>query len=342
MFITKRLAAIIASGLALAATPEASAWKTPRPASSLMPDKPVASVPPPPQRPDQPETTVQPSPVAPTPRELVVFALGFALATAAAVGIWLLRGADSSPAHGKPKTNAAAPRPVALATRPLATCPIEPAAAAASEKDGHFPLQADVSGLIAADIASFIVIGKEAVAAGRARDAEAAFLMSCRVADKLRGAASVESADAKYHLGAHYARLALDGDPAAGANHAELLRRAEPLHLDSLQTYIANYGEAHETSRLAAEGLAALRQTLAQEKSMQPAPEPVLAPERKTNAGALEKMPKPALPGAGAGAALTVSPLPVTEAEIKTSEDPSILKKCPEAVATLGLCNPAN
>lgn len=217
---------------------------------------------------------------------------------------------------------------------------MEPAAAAASEKDGHFPLQADVSGLIAADIASFIVIGREAAAAGRPRDAEAAFLMSCRVADKLTGAASIESADAKFHLGSHYTRLALDGGVAAGAKPAALLRRAEPLYLDSLQTYIANYGEADETSRLAAESLAALRQTLAQVENMQPAP--VLALERVTSTGALEKMQKPALPGVSTGAALTMSPLPVTEAEVKTSENLSVFKKCPEAVATLGLCNPGN
>jgi hypothetical protein len=276
MAITKRLAAIIASGLALAATPEEQAWKTPRPAASLVPDEPAASDPPPSGLPDQPETTVQPAPVALISRELVVFASGFALAAAAAVGIWMLRGADASPVHGKPKTGVAAPLPTAM-TGQLATCLTEHAAAPANEKDGHFPLQASVSGLIAADIASFIVIGNEAAAAGRPRDAEAAFLMSCRVADKLRGAASLESADAKYHLGSHYGRLGLYGGLAAGTDRAELLRRAEPLYLDSLQTYIANYGEAHEKSQLAAEGLAAVRQTLAQGKNVQPAPAPVTA-----------------------------------------------------------------
>ena len=340
MRITKRLTAIIASGFALAATPEAQAWKAPSP---LGPGRPTPSVPPPPQLADPPETaTVKPPPLALSARELLVFASGFALAAVAAVGMWMLPGSDSSPVPGKPKTSVAVapPLPAALASGQLATCPTEPAAAPANEKDGQFPLQAGVEGLIAADITSFIVIGNEAAAAGRPRDAEAAFLMACRVADKLGGAGSVESADAKYQLGSHYARLALGGGVAGGADRIELLRRAEPLYLDSLQTSIVHHGEAHEKSRLAAQGLAAVRQTLAPGENVQPTPAPVLAPELVTGAGGLKKRPELAPPGAAP--ALTASQLPTTDAEVKTRQGLPVVKTCPEAVAALGLCNSAN
>lgn len=334
MSIVQRLTAIIASGFALAATPEAQAWKTPSP---LGPGRPTPNVPPPPQLVDPPKTaTVEPPPLALTSRELLVFASGFVLAGVAAVGIGMLPGGDSSPVPGKSRTSVAPSPPAALASGQLATCPIEPAATAANEKDGKFPQQAGVEGLIAADITSFIVIGNEAAAAGRPRDAEAAFLMACRVADKLGGAGSVESADAKYQLGSLYARLALGEGVAGGADRVELLRRAEPLYLDSLQTSIAQHGEAHEKSRRAAQGLAALRQTLAQGENVSPAP--VLPPAPVTGAAGL-KTPPDLVPPA---AALAVSPLPTTDAEVQVRQGLSVIKKCPEAVAALGLCNPAN
>ncbi|MDW5441480.1 hypothetical protein [Polaromonas sp. SM01] len=57
-----------------------------------------------------------------------------------------------------------------------------------------------------------------------------------------------------------------------------------------------------------------------------------------TGADELKKAPSRAPPGADA--ALTVRPLPATDAEVKTRQDLSIVEKCPPAVATLGLCNP--
>ena len=222
--IVKRLTAIIASGVALAATPAARAWDTPRP---LGPDRPTPDTPQPASSPDQPDTErVDPSPVALAALESIVLASGFALAVFAAVATWLLQGTDSSPAPENPNTSVASPPPAAMASGQLAVCPNEPVAEAASDKDGHFPLQRNVEGLRAADVTSFIVIGNESAAAGRPRDAEAAFLMACRVADQLGGANSVELADAKSHLGAHYVKLALGSGVASGADRAELLRRA--------------------------------------------------------------------------------------------------------------------
>lgn len=175
---------------------------------------------------------------------------------AAVMGARILSDSPLIPTSGGTVTSASTPQ----ASGRVVTCPLEPAVAVAGKKDGQFPFQANLSGLTATEIGSFMVIGKDAAAAGRQRDAEVAFMMSCRVADKLKGAYSVESADAKVQLGGHYARLALDGGFAGQASRPELLRRAEFLYLDSLNTYSSSYGPADEKSRFAADGLAAVRQ----------------------------------------------------------------------------------
>jgi hypothetical protein len=200
----------------------------------------------------------------PSAGKLAVYASGFVIGAALVVGTWLALDSSLWPTPAKSKSGIFASQSGTSASKQGAACPVQPTTAAANEKDGRFPLQADVSGLIAADMASFIIVGREAAAAGRPRDAEVAFLMSCRVAEKLKGVDSVESADAKYQLGAHYTRLALAPGPAAAANRPELLNRAERLYSDSSQAYLVKYGQANEKTRLAGEGLASVRQTLAQ------------------------------------------------------------------------------
>ena len=205
--------------------------------------------------------------------QLAVFASGLAVGAVVVVGAWMTLGPAKLPTTNIPKTGISALQPLAVAPQQLTTCPLKPVAAVSGEKDGRFPIHVDVTGLIAADIGSFIVMGKEFAASGQPRDAEAALLMACRVADKLRGADSVETADAKSQLARHYANLALEGNSGAESNeatesnksnYAELLKRAERLYSDSSQIYVAKYSANHEKSRFAAEGLAAVRQTLAQ------------------------------------------------------------------------------
>lgn len=359
MPIFKRLKSIIASGFALATTPEAQAWKEPRP---LGPERPTPGVAPP--SPHHPETsTGKPPPVPLTSRQLIVFASGFLLVAMAAVGVGGLLLTDSPLVRGKPgKVDAMVATPpatVAPASGQAAPCPSEPVAVATSENDGRFPLQANVQGLMAADITSFIAIGNESAAAGRPRDAEAAFLMACRVADKVAGAGSVESADAKYQLGAHYARLALKWGAAASADRAELLRRAERLQADSSQVYLASYGQAHEKSQAAIKGLAEVRQALAPapqpsatatampEPSVIPAPTqaqavvPAPAPQLATRSEETEKPPQPAQTAPPvAAAAPAVSPVPPADAQESGRQRPPGFKECLPAVATLGLCDP--
>lgn len=390
MPLIERVKAIIASGLALAATPDAISWKTPRPTSRLAADQTASGALPPTTSPSPPPippplltpppltpplstpppppsgSMAQTPPAAPMSRELVVFASGFALAAAAAVGAWLLLGADSRPLSGSPRSRPAPTQAAALASPQQADCAMEPATAAASARDGRFPLQASVAGLIEADIASFVVIGHDSAAAGRPRDAEAAFLMSCRVADKLKGAGSAEVADAKYQLGAHYAALAASGTIVAGPQRAELLGRAERLYADSSQIYAASYGQAHEKSQRVAHGRATLTQApatpstsapialSASAPAFGPATASVQAPPAVLGEPAPRLSPMPpatrveapasptraALPAAGTAPTARALPPTAAEAKDRTRQRPPALGECLPAVAALGLCDP--
>lgn len=190
-----------------------------------------------------------------------------------------------------PATVTAAPKPgtvVAAAPRhQLSQCPLQPATTPGPDGDGRLKLQADLSGKSTSDVASLIVIGKEAAAADRPRDAEVAFMMACRASDLLVAANTLAPADARYQLGRHYANAVLAGDSGAGPRRAELLRRSELLYSDSLQAYVAKYGQEHERSRFAAEGLAKVRQNIARSGpppvtvAATPAPRPAPAPMAK-------------------------------------------------------------
>lgn len=280
MTITKRLAALVTSALALAAAHDADAWK-PRSEQARVPDKSTASAGPQ-STPDQAKAGIQPPPEALTQWHPAVFASALALATAAAVGAWMLPRADSSPIPSQPKTSSLAPQPTALNSSQIGACPLQPITAVTDRRDGRFPLQAGVAGLVAADIASFIVVGQQAAAAGQPRDAEVAFLMACQVADNLKGINSIESAQARYELGSLYARLALEGRPTTAPNRDQLRSRAERLYSDSLHLYHLTYGQAREQSTFASQELVPIQvpvqQTLAQGESLQPAPSPSPSP----------------------------------------------------------------
>jgi hypothetical protein len=271
MAISKRLAALVASALALAAAHDANAWK-PRSTSPRAPDKPTAGAPSPPPPPDQAKAGVQPPPVALTQGHAAVFASAFALAAVAAMGAWLLPSADSSPIPDQAKTGSLAPPPMALASSQISACPLQPITAVADKYDGRLPLQPGVAGLVAVDIASFIVVGRESAASGHSRNAEVAFLMACQLADKFKGVDSVESAQARYELGSHYARLALDGSPATAPNRDQLRSHAERLYSDSLHVYHFAYGQLREKPAVASQDLVPVQPTLAQGESLLTAP----------------------------------------------------------------------
>ena len=338
------------------APPEPESEQTPAPGASALldawreresalihsPDSPKPDSSPFSERPGPPQPSAPvPRPAASGPRRLTTFAPWLvAIAAATGLGGWLLLNTAPADLPGSERPTAARPESAQAAAMSLVMCPSEPVVRVASDKDGQFPMQADVSGLLAVDIASFVVLSQEASAAGRARDAEVALLMSCRIADKLKGAASVESADAKYRLGLHYANLSGREGPAAARNRAELLARAQILLADSLLTYSTRFGDNDDRSRLAASRLASVRQTLAQKPQLQSAPPlspvPPVSPGGNGFAGA-EKLPTPSRPGIAAGP--PASPAPAIEAGEKTRRTPPVIKECPPAVATLGLCD---
>ncbi|MDP3759254.1 MAG: hypothetical protein Q8R01_01900 [Ramlibacter sp.] len=215
-------------------------------------------------------------------RQVGFFAAGLAIGAVASAMIVL--GPYSPVGRNKVQAQPGPSQPIAAAFRG-SECPMEPAATIAGAKDGRYRMPADLSGYAATDPNVFIVMGTEAAATGRPHDAEIAYLMACRVADRFQGAGSAAAADARYELARHYGTLANAADKGA-PNCGDLLLRAETMYSDSLQLYRASYGPDHERSRLAAQGLAGVRQTLTAQAGVPPGAPPSAAPAVSADAGA--------------------------------------------------------
>lgn len=181
-----------------------------------------------------------------------VFAVGLLLG---AVGAAVLVGQGRD--GNEPAAAASGGPPLAALTAgaPKIDCSFAPMVAKAGREDGTLPLDKDLQAASSGTVSALILSGKEAAAAGKARDAEVAFLMACRSAEGLRSDA-VPLADAQYQLARHYAQLA--AVPGA-ARRDELLRRAEGLYAASVQAYRQHRGEDHEKTRFAMDGLAKLQ-----------------------------------------------------------------------------------
>lgn len=173
---------------------------------------------------------------------------------AGAIGMMSLRGGDgpyaNSPAPAT-HTMGAAPASTAFLSAVAGNCEVAPLLPAGGEGDGQEVLQAKAAAVSAEAVRSLILSGKEAAASGRQRDAEVAFLNACRNAAVLKEGDGAPLADAMYQLGRHYANAAAFGAPGAG----DLMQRAERLYSASLEAYRARYGEDHEKTRFAREGL---------------------------------------------------------------------------------------
>jgi hypothetical protein len=179
-------------------------------------------------------------------------------------------GKDASPAVAQARTD----------------CPLRPLLAAVGPKDGQLFPPMSVAGKTEKDIDALLVAGKEAAAAGLVRDAEVAYLTSCRVADALKGAGSVESANARYQLARHYVAAAEAASTAPAAQRAEVLEKAQAYYEDSLQRFRVQLGDSHEKTRFAAAGLDAARVALKQ--TTQPAPGPETVAAARMNASPVE------------------------------------------------------
>lgn len=211
----------------------------------------------------------------------IVFVAGMALG---ALGAWTVLTAhdDADAPQPAPAAAAAAPsaahaqahaQPISAAAEPVRAasmtavpasaveptfhaCAYAPAVRKAASDDGQETLQSHPAGATPSEVAAMLLTGKEAVASGRQRDAEIDFLNACRNAEVVPVTDGVSLADAMYQLARLYGNLVLAGAP----DRPELRRRAEELYTASLQEYRSHYGERHEKTRFAREGLAAVEQ----------------------------------------------------------------------------------
>jgi uncharacterized protein len=178
---------------------------------------------------------------------------------AGAIGMMSLRGGDG-PYAGSPapatRSMGAAPATTAFMKAVAGNCDLAPVLPSAGNGDGHAVLQTNPATASASEVGSLILEGKEAVASGHQRDAEIDFLNACRNAAALSDGDGIPLADAMYQLGRHYANVAAFGAPKS----KELFQRAERLYSASLEAYRARYGEGHEKTRFAREGLTTVLQ----------------------------------------------------------------------------------
>lgn len=191
--------------------------------------------------------------------------------------------ARSTPVAMKPEA-AAQPQQ----TTASANCDFSPVAAKGEQGDGQEKLATSSAGATEDEVASRLLRGKEAAASGHARDAEVAFLDACRKAETLRHPKGTPLADAMYQLGRHYGNLALAGAP----KKTELLRRSRLLYTASLQSYRARYGEEHEKTRFARQGLARLPQAGTAVAIEAPAKPAIAAPAKPATAAAPKAKPE--------------------------------------------------
>jgi hypothetical protein len=224
-----------------------------------------------------------------------------------------LRGGDGPYASSPPPTArsmGAAPASTAFLTAVAGNCDMAPMLPAAGNGDGRESLQARPAAASTSEVASLILAGKEAAAAGRQRDAEIDFLNACRNAAALQDGDGIPIADAMYQLGRHYANVGAFGAPRS----QELFQRAERLYSASLEAYRARYGDGHEKTRFAQEGLKSVQQATGGKPPRAIAKAPPAAPA--TAPQALPQAQVPALTPAPAAAAApeSVQPAPETRA----------------------------
>ncbi|MBA2673100.1 MAG: hypothetical protein H0U68_05360, partial [Ramlibacter sp.] len=176
------------------------------------------------------------------------------LLVGAIVGAGILLGVRD-PLVQRPLAEQAFATPAPKAVPRVANCVFAPIVASGPKGDGLFALPQDARDATAADAAAYVIVGRDAAAQGRPRDAEVAFMTSCRMAGPND---TVEMAEAKYQLGSHYVAMAATD----AAIRAQALKRAEALLSDSVVLYGSRLGLDNEKTRVAAASLAGVERTL--------------------------------------------------------------------------------
>lgn len=151
---------------------------------------------------------------------------------------------------------------VAMATAMVpGTCPSAPIVQAAAEGDGLFQLDTALAVRPQPEASAFLAVAREAAEAGRARDAEVAYIAACHAIEQADGAQSAPLADLKSQLGQHYMTLA--GRAADAAQRESLLDRASRLFEQGATAYAAALGKNASKTRLAQQRAAAAREPAA-------------------------------------------------------------------------------
>jgi hypothetical protein len=137
-----------------------------------------------------------------------------------------------------------------------AACAFTPIVPPQGATDGRFAMHSALAGRRGTDPAPFLAVGEDAALQGRARDAEVALIVACRIAAQA-GAATVPVADAQTRLAQHYGALGpREPDTAV---RAALAQRVDELLLASWQALEAALGKDASRTRLAGQRLASFR-----------------------------------------------------------------------------------
>ena len=282
-------------------------------------------------------------------RTPILFAGALLVGVAAgAIGMMSMRGGDgpyaSTPGQAT-HAMGAAPTSTAFVMAVAGNCDMAPVLPHAGSGDGQESLQAKPDAANAGEVASLILRGKEAAAAGRQHDAEVGFLNACRSAAALTDGDPIPLADSMYQLGRLYANAAALGSPQA----KPLFQRAERLYSASLEAYRARYGDNGEKTHYAQQGLLTVQQAtggkapVAIAKAAPPltaassAPAPVAPLDAAATSGsapvAASGLPSPA---ASAGLTATLpTPEPAKLAKASTDADKAAAVPHPKPRSTL-------
>lgn len=246
-------------------------------------------------------------------RKAMLFGVGLLVGVAAgAMGMLSLRGGDGPYASMPASTRSAGAgaSSTAFLAAVAGNCELSPLLPTAGDGDGRERLQDKPDAATPDEVATLILSGKEAAASGRQRDAEVAFLNACRNAAALPQGDVAPLADAMYQLARHYANAAAFGAPKS----KELFQRSERLYSASLEGFRAGYGEEHEKTRFAREGLVTVQHATggkAPAAIAKAAPQPAPAPVADaTPAAAAPAEPAAATPAVAA----TPAPAPAAKA----------------------------
>lgn len=202
-------------------------------------------------------------------RKTTMFAAGAIAGGAVVLAVYLgwLRPQPFEPARPLPQASAidpaadAAPAQPAVAPAPLAaagTCPSQPVVQAGTPEDGQFVVDPAAAARSSTHPDAYLTVAREAMQAGRPRDAEVALIAACHTAQQVYGFNSAPLADVKSQMGQHYVALAAREE--LDASRTQLLQRASALFAESASAYAGALGKNASKTRMAEQRLAALRE----------------------------------------------------------------------------------